>query len=262
MKKLFWTVLVIMMAASMSVNLTSCGDDDEAAPGTGNIGNTTEKIKNRDLMGYWEFNGNIAASFWLRSDGTCKVESLEHKWAYDTETKTLAITGGYTYIIKLLTSDMLSAEWSSVKYGTRTDTWTATAPYALDPQWEKLIVGTWKSGTGSTITFKDGKFDAKLNSSSSDEPTLEFSGTYGLRYDGDMLELVPNETFDGLKEYAYTHREHEVKNEKLSLYIRGISGNRIRFAGSNNWLEIDIDGALYYRYHYIYDDDIYTFVND
>lgn len=256
MKKLFWTVLVIMMAASMSVNLTSCGDDDEAASGTGNVGNTTEKIKNRDLMGYWEFNGNIAASFWLRSDGTCKVESLEHKWAYDTETKTLAITGGYTYIIKLLTSDMLSAEWSSVKYGTRTDTWTATAPYALDPQWEKLIVGTWKTENGSTIIFKDGKFDAKLTFS--DKPTFEFSGTYGLRNDGNMLELVSNETFDGKKKYYYSSSEYEVKQAKLSLYIRGISGNRIRFQGSD-LVQIDVDGASYSFGDY---EAIYTFVND
>ena len=259
MKKFFWTVLVIMMATTMSVNLASCGDDDETVPGTGNVGNTTEKIKNRDLMGYWEFNGTIAPNLWIKSDGICEVNGAEQKWAYDTETKTLAITGGYTYIIKLLTSDMLSAEWSSVKYGTRTDTWTATAPNGLDPQWEKLIIGTWKLENGSSITFKDGKFDAKLNSRSTDEPTLEFSGTYSTDYNG-ALRLTSNENFKG--EYYDYNKKPKEGEMPIDIQISGISGNRmrLRWTETGNLTSIDIDGALYYLSHYI--SGIYTFVND
>lgn len=228
-KNLFWSILTMVMVVCMSVCLASCGDDDDNGGLTPNengseepMGNSTEKVENRELLGYWYFNGNIAHSFLLYSDGTGimydKDSSNSHSvtWFYDTENKILAFSDGYTLTIKLITSDMLSAEWSSVKYGTRTDTWIKKWDFDWskinDPGWKKLIVGTWtinySNGHNETVTFNNGKFtytghfvsavdaDAKSANLGDSAWDLTITGTYD-----DEGNMVSDERFNLYHKY-------------------------------------------------------------
>ncbi len=56
-------------------------------------------------------------STYTSSDGT---------WIYDEHSRILVLMGSntHTYTIKALTKVSLTAEWSSVKYGNFTATWT------------------------------------------------------------------------------------------------------------------------------------------
>lgn len=289
----------MVMVVCMSVCLASCGDDDDNGGLTPNengseepMGNSTEKVENRELLGYWYFNGNIAHSFLLYSDGTGimydKDSSNSHSvtWFYDTENKILAFSDGYTLTIKLITSDMLSAEWSSVKYGTRTDTWIKKWDFDWskinDPGWKKLIVGTWtdnySSGSYETITFNNGKFtytghfvsaldaDAKSVDLGDSAFDVTFTGTYD-----DEGNMISDERFDlyhkYIKDYyysiyAFTNRVETwgyngktKSKDNLTFSVKVVGSHiSVTFTGDTNdgsrsysyYLQQEINGNKYY----------------
>ena len=222
-------LLTIMTVAVLSMGFVSCGDDDESSMSGGNFGKTTEEVENRDLLGYYYFSGNIAPSFALWSDGTVSGSSgngysFSATWAYDTENKILAFSDGHAFTVKLLTSEMMSAEWSSVKYGTRVDTWSRkSCKGSLDPGWEKLIIGTWKNANnGDTFTFtRDGKFICTLHTKSSDYSDFTFSGTYsfvlGKDDRADCIEL------DSDDKYSFNKSPLKIK---LAIYV--LEGNKLQ----------------------------------
>lgn len=253
-KKNFWSLLSVMFVGSL-LSFFSCSKDDEEVDqkketeinnGSSNdpVGNTTEKIKNRDLLGYWEFSGNIASSFCLFSDGTgylYQISSTNYSnitWAYDTENKILAFSSGDTFIIKLLTSTMLSAEWSSVQYGRRVDTWTKNAIYTneIDVLWEKLIKGTWKCIKGNVtkeITFIDNEFTYTYHDSSSDSSSdFTITGTYQPAEVGNYPN--PNKKVIQLTSERFVEPTSQSGTTRIILNIESITGNVMRV--ENKWV--------------------------
>lgn len=228
-----------MALIASSLSFTSCSKDEENSNSSevenSPIGNTTEKIKNRELFGYWQTDDTKSKRFSLYSDGTGFIESWKYysypgpgspsgyhwehdvdiNWAYDTETKVLALSNGMALNVKLLTSDMLSAEWTSSDR-TRTDTWTKGASYVIDPAWKEMINGTWKDKY-QEITFNNGKFSYKCKGNNLE---FAFSGQY-TKIDG-CIVLQSDEAYDT---YYYDSNHHdEPSKRKIEIKIQGLNG--------------------------------------
>ena len=250
-----------------SIALMSCGgDDNDSANNTNdsNFGETTSEVANRDLLASWHYSGSSQSipSFDLMSDGKCHVSTNANgtgtncTWAYDTETKVLAISGypSYALTIKLLTSNMLSAEWSSIKYGTRIDTWTSHTPFGLDPAWEKLIIGKW-IGEYGTITFHDGKFIFEIQG---EKEKIPISGSYtlGTMKDGNNEIQVINLTSDIQVSYEYASSYKSYENENFVMFrISGLNGHSLKLysiTDNINRYIVTIEGVSVYNLKRIY----------
>ena len=133
MKTMFRSLLFSAIIL-LSMTFTSCSKDDEQF---GIIGSSDNAEM---IIGEWYFTGNIAPSLVLNADGSCAIyygsSSIRNdgtgNWVYEKDSRTLvciiynsdgSVNTSFTYSVKALTDQILTAEWSSVKYGTRTDTW-------------------------------------------------------------------------------------------------------------------------------------------
>lgn len=127
------TMLVLVISTVLA--FSSCNKDDDGINSDENNGGSTivDGIDTSLIPGMYDFNGNIAPSFILYKDGTCKIESnglsgsiTKDKWTYEKTTHVLLV-GTHVYTIKLLTSEKLVAEWTSVKYGTSVSSWNRSS---------------------------------------------------------------------------------------------------------------------------------------
>lgn len=133
MKTMFQSLMICAIIL-LSMTFTSCSKDDEHFGITGSSDNAEM------IIGEWYFTGNIAPSLVLNADGSCAIyygsNSIRNngtgKWIYEKDSRTLvciiynndgSVSTSFTYCVKALTDQILTAEWSSVDYGTRTDTW-------------------------------------------------------------------------------------------------------------------------------------------
>ena len=250
-----------MALIASSLFFTSCSKDEENSNSSevenSPIGNTTEKIKNRELFGYWQTDDTKSKRFCLYSDGTGFIESWKYyshqvpgspsgyhwekdsdiRWAYDTETKVLALSNGMALNVKLLTSDMLSAEWT-LNDKTRTDTWKYYV-YGIDHGWEKLIQGTWKNER-QEISFNNGKFAYKCKGNGLE---FSFSGKY---YREDYyIVLESDEAYDTHYSYPNYDYHEEPIHEKIYLVIDDLGGSILSLDLSWLWgTQIDTNNTF------------------
>ena len=76
MKKQFWSILAILFVAMLSINLTSCGDDNDDTP-------KNEKITEASIIGTWKYTkirsngGSISQTYTFKSDGTYSINWVE-----------------------------------------------------------------------------------------------------------------------------------------------------------------------------------------
>ena len=224
-----------MALIASSLSFSSCSKDEEDSNRSevenSPIGNTTEKIKNRELFGYWDCEYTTdCPDFYLYSDGTGTISIFKNyensndgrwmgtdiTWSYDTGDKVLTLSDGHKFSIKSLTSKTLSAEW---KNGSelRSDTWTRQLySWVIDPSWEKLIVGTWKEGY-QTITFNNGRFTYKFQDASQ---TVSFSGRYYTESNGTLtIQLESDET------YNIGTYDNPQQTTRVLIEIHSINGN-------------------------------------
>ncbi len=141
-----------------------------------------ECIKHRSLLGYWNHNDYYTdcTVLFFKSDGSyvslrvnagSKHSGWERgTWTYDADSKIIATSQGVTLIIKLLQDGMLTAECqtlgtseSSTSNKTFMATWALTNglttndvlnEFMIDPNIATLILGTWNSDDGKSLTFK------------------------------------------------------------------------------------------------------------
>lgn len=234
----------MLMVAALSLGLAACGGSDDDDSTGGSTGNTTDQVENRSLLGHWVCSGltNYVPYFKLYSDGTCVVTDVyasydpevEGTWSYDAGTRVLAITSpgsvSYAFTIKLLTSRMMSAEWTTRKGVTRNDTWNVEPPEEVDPAWQKLAAGQWRADNGNTLTLAGGKFSLVWHDASDTEKTITITGTY--KKSGDRIQLTSDDSFD----YTYwntTRRSYASDSGRLNLTINGLAGTALSIGLTN-----------------------------
>ena len=113
---------------------TRCSKDDEQ------FGRIVNSDNAERIIGEWYVTGNLALALVLNAEGSCAIyygsSAIRNdgtgNWVYEKDSRTLvciiynsdgSVNTSFTYSVKALTDQILTAEWSSVKYGTRTDTW-------------------------------------------------------------------------------------------------------------------------------------------
>lgn len=164
MKK-FINGLLWLSLITFSLSVASCKDDsdDPTDPNEPDLPASTivNGIDLSLLPGHYEFSGNIAPHFTLYSDGSCETYSSgtstsddTGKWTYDREGKILVLLMdrgvNHTYTVKSLSESSITAEWSSVKYGNYTATWTRTTLPEID---SSLLPGTYVYNIGTTYKY-------------------------------------------------------------------------------------------------------------
>ena len=128
MKKVNFKLMSVFLMICLCTGFISCGGDDDDSIDNASSSGVINGIDPKLFIGHWSFNGNIAPSFTLYSDGTCDVELVsgydtKGTWAFNSQTNVLALSTGFTGTVKVLTAEVLSIEWTSVKYGTMVSTW-------------------------------------------------------------------------------------------------------------------------------------------
>lgn len=130
-----------------------------------NSGNgNSYRFNERFLIGDWYSGSSIAPSFevWsnmAKAPGVGEHGGYSTHWIYNPDTHVLAFEGGsYAFTIKALSNRILSAEWYSSKYGTRTDSWHLGNSYGIDPNYSSLIIGTWLSDNGQKVIVTENSF--------------------------------------------------------------------------------------------------------
>lgn len=119
MKKYFFQWLVILMASFVSVNLVSCGDDDENRPQK--VENPEDNLpeSSRKFIGYWVCSSD-AVDFIFYPNGTCKsyyygFEKSAGYWTFNAGTNILSTTiGSWQWEVTLSNDE----SWAGISLGT------------------------------------------------------------------------------------------------------------------------------------------------
>ena len=245
MRKVFWNLQTIIMVILFSASFVSCSDDEENLEKNDQTSSTISE--KRLLANHWT-SASKAPSFTLYSNGKCTAENIywsynqefDSEWAYDADTKVLAIGNVYALTIKVLTSKMLSAEWADSK-GARTDSWTIADPLKIDENWKSFIDGKWKTENGYELEINKGKFSLLIKDASDTKKVVTITGTYQ-RYKDNSITLTSD------KEYNYTYwsettKARESKNGKVEFYIPALSGTALCLKSADKGATLSIAGV-------------------
>lgn len=226
--------MLVLVATLCMLSFVSCGDDkDEPELPVSTIVNG---IDTSLIPGYYKFDGNIAPSFKLYHDGSCKTYSYgtasggDGTWTYDKESKILVLImdgcPNHTYLVKSLTDKSISLEWSSVQYGNFTASWERSEIKVE----EEFLVAYYKHGSS------DKRIRLYLYSDESCYYSTYYrSNQYGTwTYDkkSRKLSLHITEISDRECDYHYSFTVRELNGNMLTLSDEKYPNESIEFSRS------------------------------